>query len=98
MQVIKLSSYQVESQENILKKPLAERLALVKEITDGISDEKKTKQDAIILLNRIEDEIYQNSVEKAANNLALCQKTRAALYDRGAPVKMILENLMICLD
>ena len=98
MQVIKLSSYQVESQENILKKPLAERLALVKEITDGISDEEKTKQDAIILLNRIEDEIYQNSVEKAANNLALCQKTRAALYDRGAPVKMILENLMICLD
>jgi hypothetical protein len=36
-------------------------------------------------------------VEKSADDLALCQKTREALYDRGAPVKMILENLMISL-
>ena len=38
---------------------IADRLAMVKEITDGITDEEKTKQDAVILLNQIEDELYQ---------------------------------------
>lgn len=77
---------------------IADRLVIVKEITDGISDEEKTKQDAVALLNEIENELYQSGVEKEANNLLLCQKARASLYDRGAPVKMILENLMLAID
>jgi DNA polymerase III delta prime subunit len=88
---------QIGKLESILKKSIVDRLALVKEIVDGISDEEKTKQDAVALLNKIENELYQNGVEKSADDLALCQKTREALYDRGAPVKMILENLMISL-
>lgn len=83
---------------SVLKKSLAERLAMVKKITDGISDEEKTKQDAVSLLNEIENELYQSGVEKSADDLALCQSAREYLYDRGAPVKMILENLMISLD
>ena len=82
----------------ILKTKIADRLAFVKEITNGISDEEKTKQDAVALLNQIESELYQKGVEKEADNLVLCQRTRASLYDRGAPVKMILENLMISLN
>ncbi len=77
--------------------PISERLAMIKEITDGISDEEKTKQDAIALLNQIESELYSRGVEKESEKLKLCQLTRSALYDRGAPVKMILENLMIAI-
>ncbi len=86
------------SDTEILKMKIADRLAMVKEITDGIVDENKTKQDAVTLLNQIESELYEKGVEKSAENLTLCQKARQALYDRGAPVKMIMENLMISLD
>ena len=74
---------------------LAERLALVKEITEGISDEEKTKQDAIALLNGIETELYSKGVEKSFASLKTCEESRLALYDRGAPIKIILENLML---
>ncbi len=79
----------------VLDLSLAERLTLVKVITEGISDEEKTKQDAIILLNQIEAELYENGVEKSSKSLEVCEATRASLYDRGAPVKIILENLML---
>jgi hypothetical protein len=98
MQKMEILPEQTGKAESVLKKSPADRLALVKKITDGISDEEKTKQDAIALLNEIESELYRNGAEKEAGNLALCQKTRSYLYDRGAPVKMILENLMISLD
>lgn len=81
--------------ESILKLKLKDRLAKVKEITDAISDEEKTKQDAILLLNQIEKELHNNGVEKSTSSLKVCELTRASLYDRGAPVKMILENLML---
>jgi DNA polymerase III delta prime subunit len=98
MQIIILQNQSIEKNKNILKKSFADRLALVKEITDGISDDEKSKQDALVLLNEIENELYQNGVQKSAADLMLCQKTRGSLYDRGAPVKMILENLMISLS
>ncbi len=74
---------------------LNERLARVKEITEGISDDTETKQGAVALLNRIERELYTHGVEKSARSLQACQAARASLYDNGAPVKMILENLML---
>jgi DNA polymerase III subunit delta' len=84
-----------EKQKSILKQSVAERLAIVKELTDSISDEEKTKQDAISLLNKIEKELHDGGVEKNAKSLEVCELSRKALYDRGAPVKMILENLML---
>ena len=97
MQVVNLENHSAEKSENILKKPFADRLEMVKKIVDGIADEEKTKQDAVALLNQIETEFYQKGEEKEVGNLMLCQNARASLYDRGAPVKMILENLMISL-
>ena len=79
----------------ILNMKIKERLTKVKEITDGITDENKTKQDAITLLNKIESELYQKGAEKNSEKLLICERARASLYDRGAPVKMILENLML---
>ncbi|HEY4505193.1 MAG TPA: hypothetical protein VJG67_00680 [Candidatus Paceibacterota bacterium] len=81
--------------ESILELKLVERLARVKEITEAISDEEKTKQDAIAFLNQVESELYGLGVEKSSKVLELCQEARASLYDRGAPVKIILENLLL---
>lgn len=79
----------------LLDKNLGERLDMVKKITESIKDEGSTKQDAIDLLNSIEQELHAGGVEKNYEKLVLCQKTRLSLYDRGAPVKIILENLVI---
>ncbi len=97
VQVIKSENQKTKNSENILAKPIAEKLGIVKKMTEEILDEEKTKQDAVDLVNQIESELYQNGMEKEADNLALCQKTRESLHDRGAPIKMILENLMISL-
>lgn len=95
LEVIKLESPEENKLTSILKKSFSDRLALVKEITDGISDEEKTKQDAVSLLNQVESELYKDGHEKNLSKLKVCELTRASLYDRGAPVKMILENLML---
>lgn len=81
--------------DGILSKNLKERMEIVKEITDGIKDEEMSKQDAIDLLNRIESELHQNGVEKFSRELQACMDARSYLYDRGAPIKIILENLML---
>ena len=84
-----------EESHSILKLKLSDRLAKVKEITDAISDEEKTKQDAIVFLNEIEIELHNTDLEKSARALEICEKARASLYDRGAPVKIILENVLL---
>ena len=93
MQVI--MSKTVFDSSKILNMEIAERLEKVKEITDMIKDEEKTKQDAITLLNQIETELHNMDIEKSAKALKICESARASLYDRGAPVKMILENVML---
>lgn len=97
LQVINISGDKKNKLQNILNMEIAERLELIKVITDGITDEEKTKQDAITLLNQIETELYSRGVEKEAVNLRVCQDTRNALYDRGTPVKMVMENLMLAI-
>ncbi len=47
MQLIEFKSSKVKKSESILSLNLKDRLSKVKEITDGISDEENTKQDAI---------------------------------------------------
>lgn len=81
--------------KSVFEMDLKQRLGVVKEITDGIKDEDMTKQDAISLLNQIERELYNEGVEKKYLELKACESARASLYDRGAPVKIILENLML---
>lgn len=81
--------------KSVLDMNLKERLEVVKEITEGIKDEEKTKQDAISFLNSIEKELYKDGVEKNYEKLKVCEETRVALLDRGAPVKIILENLVL---
>jgi len=112
MQVIFHDEERSDKTKSVLAMEIPERLTLVKELTEGISEaksskssiarsdedgfrEEKTKQDAITLLNQIEKELHEKGVEKSHQSLKVCESTRAALYDRGAPIKMILENLML---
>ena len=95
MLVIQAENENLEKLKKVLDLSLAERLTLVKVLTESISDEEKTKQDAIVLLNQVEAELYEKGVEKSAKSLEVCESARASLYDRGAPVKIILENLML---
>jgi len=81
--------------ENVLVMNLKERLEFVKDITEGIKDEDKTKQDAISFLNGIEKQLYEMGVEQNSEKLKICEQTRDSLYDRGAPIKIILENLVL---
>ena len=80
---------------DILNMKMKERLEKVKKITDAISDEEQTKQDAILLINQIEAELYSKGLAEYASALQICQNARESLYDRGAPVKMILERVML---
>jgi len=95
MQVIQFENEQTQKTDSVLKMKFSDRLAKVKEITEGIADEEKTKQDAIALLNSIERELYNRGVEKSAHELSVTESARTSLYDRGAPVKMILEQVML---
>lgn len=84
-----------EKVKSVLSLNIKERLDRVKAITEAISDEEATKQDAINFLNEIEDELYKQGVQKYKKELSVCAEARLSLLDRGAPVKMILENLVL---
>ena len=95
MQIIFHNSAEHSPFQEVLNMNLAERLARVKEITEGISDEEKTKQDAVALLNHVEKELYKKGIGNSAQSLKITQSARMSLYDRGAPIKMILEHVML---
>lgn len=93
--------HQVDLEKNnisFLKLSLPERLAHIKKVTEDISDEKKTKQSAIDLLNQIEQELYeQGGVDTHGKELLVCDKARTTLFSRGAMTKMILEHVALSL-
>ena len=84
-----------ELERSILKIPLGQRINFIKDLVQSISDGEKSRQEAISLLNNIEFEIYSDDIKNNYERLLICQKTRASLLQRGAPVKMILENLVL---
>ena len=79
---------------DFLRAPLSKRLLLAKKLADDIKDEKKTKADAISLVNDIERLLYDRNKktgappEKFFEELERC---RSYLSDPSAGVKMLLE-------
>lgn len=77
-----------------LKLSLSQRFAMVKKLADDIKDEKKTKNDALILLQQIEATLYQKAKKdgelssRLFEDLEMC---RDYLSDRSASVKTLLE-------
>lgn len=86
--------------EKFIKSPVAERLEMVKKITDKIADEKISRSIAIDILNGIEKEILNKSEssEVKKNFLFIFEeidKCRNYAGDRSPSIKMLLEHIAI---
>lgn len=75
---------------------VSKRLDYIKKLMDDIAKEKKTKQDALNLLNAIERVVYEKEgVKKAAVKLGVIVKARSYMNDRGPSFKMLLEYVAL---
>ncbi len=76
--------------------PAAKRLEIIKDLMDDISKEKKTKQDAIELLNGIESVLYEKGgTKKSPQAFEAIDTARKYLNDRAPSVKMLLEYVAL---
>ena len=92
-------SYIPEIAQEFLKGTKEKRSALIKRLTSGKDDDKKRelRDEAIALVNGIEQAAYA-AKERGGSAAALLSDIatmRTHLYDRSAPVKMILEHLAL---
>ena len=88
-----------EIAEEFLKATKEKRSAIIKRLTSGKDDEKKRelRDEAIALVNGIEAAAYDVRFTKPHIPALLedIATLRVHLYDRSAPVKMILEHLAL---
>jgi len=86
--------------EEFVKMSISKRLDLVKSLMEDISKEKRTKQDAIDLINAIQEAIYsrahsmadlKDSLAKDSKALEAVEIARAYMNDRAPSLKMLLE-------
>ncbi|MDD4989002.1 MAG: hypothetical protein PHV42_01060 [Candidatus Pacebacteria bacterium] len=84
-----------------LSSPKPKRLDLVKKMAEEISDEKKTKADAISFLNAVESVLKEKvGILKSKEDTKAFEeliKFRSYLGDQAPSVKMILEHLALIL-
>lgn len=92
-----------EEAEAFLKASREKRSALVKKLTSGRDEDERreNREEAIALMNGIEAAAYALTQEKqnpaVTALLSDIAVLRGHLYDRSAPVKMILEHLSLVL-
>ena len=78
--------------ETFLKATVAKRLDYIKKLATDITDEKRSKQDVVDLLNAIESLVYMKSGTRGnQRSLEAIEKARNYMNDRGASLKMLLE-------
>ena len=88
-----------ESAVQFMKASKEKRSALIKKLTSGSDEEERreNREEAINILNGIETAAYEKSelggpTAKLLSDIAVL---RGYLYDRSAPVRMILEHLSL---
>lgn len=90
-----------EMAEEFLKASKEKRTALIKKLTSGKDDEdrQERRDDAIQILNGIEAVAYAQFKKDTSIAILLSEiiTLRGYLYDRSAPVRMILEHLSLVL-
>lgn len=92
----RISSELLATAQKLIKLSKAKRLDEVKKLIDDISKEKKTKQDAIDLLNAIQTVIYEEKgVKEGKSALETIELARNYIHDRAPSVKMLLEYVML---
>ncbi|MFA6552275.1 MAG: hypothetical protein WCT19_02120 [Candidatus Paceibacterota bacterium] len=94
-------SHALFSASAFLSATIAERLKIVKKLTDDISDEKTSKRQAIDFVEEIEKTLRQKTSSKLSKELVFTftelEKCRQYLFDRSSSAKMILEHLSLIL-
>lgn len=90
-----------EMAEEFLKASREKRTALIKKLTSGKDDEdrQERRDDAIQILNGIEAVAYAQFKKDRSIAILLSEiaTLRGYLYDRSAPIRMILEHLSLVL-
>ena len=83
--------------EEFMKATKEKRSAMIKKLTSGKDDEERreNRDEVIAIVNGIEAAAYAQSATKNAALLSDVATLRTHLYDRSAPVKMILEHLSL---
>ncbi|MFA6338935.1 MAG: hypothetical protein WCW87_02675 [Candidatus Paceibacterota bacterium] len=89
----------LKNANKFLKSNGGERLKMVKNIVEEISDEEKSKIDAINFINDLEicihEKFEKSHTKEEAFILEEIIKCRSYLYDRSSSVKIILEYLAL---
>ncbi len=93
-----------ETAEAFMKASKEKRSALIKKLTSGKDEDERreNREEALAIVNGIEAAAYAAGWEsltlpKRAELLRDIQELRGHLYDRSAPVRMILEHLSLVL-
>ena len=72
------------------------RLEAIKSLQEDVSKEKKTKQDAIDLLNDIQATVYESQgVTRGKVTLEAIETARRYIHDRAPSLKMLLEYVAL---
>lgn len=88
----------LEEAQKFLNMTPAKRLEVVKKLTEDITKEKKTKQDAINFLDAIQAAVYEKKgIKDGAKSLELIETARKYIHDRAPSVKMLLEHVALSL-
>ncbi len=83
--------------EEFIKGNKAKRSALIKRLTSGRDEEERreNRETAIAIVSGLEAALVREGVEEHRAALADIAALRGYLYDRSAPVRMILEHLSL---
>ncbi len=86
--------------EQFIKATLEKRSAIIKKLTSGKNEDERRehRDEAIALVNGIEQAAYSDRGLTSVGQVALLSDIailRGHLYDRSAPVRMILEHLSL---
>lgn len=86
-----------EIAQQFIKASKEKRSALIKKLSTGSDEEERRehREEAIALVNGLEAALLSRGVETHASALTDIAMLRGHLYDRSAPVKMILEHLSL---
>lgn len=76
---------------DFLKLSLAKKIAFVDELAAEISDETKTKQDAISFLNGLEIQLATSPLGAKSRGIRAVLKAQEYMHDRSSSVKQLLE-------
>ena len=85
----------VKAAKAFLAAPVKKRLDLVKELMDQIAKEKKSKQDAVDLLNALEEQVHAAGLKKNAAALESLLLAGTYATDRAPSMKMLLEYVAL---